>query len=133
MLMLKNIKYGYVIICVISIIIIILSSLQYNIFEGFNKDIYDGVTNLDFEDGEYPMKDCKKMHDNYLNNGEEYIKTEKQINKLKSTIDENNKIPYNIQIQTHQTNNQKIAKKMKTITNSIKAMKYNCFNVNDFP
>jgi len=79
------------------------------------------------------MKDCKKMHDNYLNYGDEYIKTEKKINKLESSIDEKNKIPYNIQIKTHQTNNQKLTKEMKTIANSIKAMKYNCFNVAGFP
>ena len=130
MLMLKKIPYEYIIIGVISIIIV--SSLRYNIFEGFDKDVYDAVNNLDFEDGEYPMKDCKNMHYNYLNNGEEYITIVKKIKTLEDNINERNKSPYNIQIKAHNNNIQKITKEMNTITNSTKAREYNCFNVNDF-
>ena len=130
----KNIKTAYLIIGVIIIIstIIILSSLQYNIFEGFDKDIYTGVKNIELEHGKYPMKDCRKLHDNYLNNGDKYIDNEKKIDQLKKNQNEKNKNSYNIQIQTHQTNNREIANDMNKIVNSETARKYNCFNRSNF-
>ena len=130
----KNIKTAYLIIGVIIIIstIIIISSLQYNIFEGFDKDIYTGVKNIDFEHGKYPMKDCRKLHDNYLNNGDKYIDNEKKIDQLKKNQNKKNKIPYNIQIQPRQTNNREIANEMNKIVNSETARKYNCFNRSNF-
>ena len=134
MLSKKNIKTAYLIIGVIIIIstIIIISSLQYNIFEGFDKDIYTGVKNIDFEHGKYPMKDCRKLHDNYLNNGDKYIDNEKKIDQLKKNQNKKNKIPYNIQIQPRQTNNREIANEMNKIVNSETARKYNCFNRSNF-
>lgn len=129
----KNIKTAYLIIGVIIIsTIIILSSLQYNIFEGFDKDIYTGVKNIELEHGKYPMKDCRKLHDNYLNNGDKYIENEKKIDQLKKNQNEKNKIPYNIQIQTRQTNNREIANEMNKIVNSETSRKYYCFNRNNF-
>ena len=134
MLSKKNIKTAYLIIGVIIIIstIIIISSLQYNIFEGFDKDIYTGVKNIDFEHGKYPMKDCRKLHDNYLNNGDKYIDNEKKIDQLKKNQNKKNKIPYNIQIQPRQTNNREIANEMNKIVNSETSRKYYCFNRNNF-
>ena len=129
----KNIKTAYLIIGVIIIsTIIILSSLQYNIFEGFDKDIYTGVKNIELEHGKYPMKDCRKLHDNYLNNGDKYIENEKKIDQLKKKQNEKNKIPYNIQIQTRQTNNREIVNEMNKIVNSETSRKYYCFNRNNF-
>ena len=129
----KNIKTAYLIIGVIIIsTIIILSSLQYNIFEGFDKEIYTGVKNIELEHGKYPMKDCRKLHDNYLNNGDKYIENEKKIDQLKKNQNEKNKIPYNIQIQTRQTNNREIANEMNKIFNSETSRKYYCFNRNNF-
>ena len=129
----KNIKTAYLIIGVIIIsTIIILSSLQYNIFEGFDKDIYTGVKNIELEHGKYPMKDCRKLHDNYLNNGDKYIDNEKKIDQLKKNQNKKNKIPYNIQIQTRQTNNREIANEMNKIVNSETSRKYYCFNRNNF-
>ena len=133
MLSKKNIKTAYLIIGVIIIsTIIILSSLQYNIFEGFDKDIYTGVKNIELEHGKYPMKDCRKLHDNYLNNGDKYIDNEKKIDQLKKNQNKKNKIPYNIQIQPRQTNNREIANEMNKIVNSETARKYNCFNRSNF-
>lgn len=129
----KNIKTAYLIIGVIIIsTIIILSSLQYNIFEGFDKDIYTGVKNIELEHGKYPMKDCRKLHDNYLNNGDKYIDNEKKIDQLKKNQNKKNKIPYNIQIQTRQTNNREIVNEMNKIVNSETSRKYYCFNRNNF-
>ena len=133
MLSKKNIKTAYLIIGVIIIsTIIILSSLQYNIFEGFDKDIYTGVKNIELEHGKYPMKDCRKLHDNYLNNGDKYIDNEKKIDQLKKNQNKKNKIPYNIQIQPRQTNNREIANEMNKIVNSETSRKYYCFNRNNF-
>ena len=129
----KNIKTAYLIIGVIIIsTIIILSSLQYNIFEGFDKDIYTGVKNIELEHGKYPMKDCRKLHDNYLNNGDKYIDNGKIIDQLKKNQNKKNKIPYNIQIQTRQTNNREIVNEMNKIVNSETSRKYYCFNRNNF-